>query len=89
MGGEGGLRPFGGVELLDRFGFDDPSFIGEGVGFGRGVKGGPMLGYPAFQVDGAPSVGTFRLPLEVNLSTLGVSVGHCSAVHDIFSIAVT
>ena len=41
-----------------------------------------MLSYPAFQVDGAPSVGTFRLPFEVYLPilVLGVSIGHCSNV---------
>ena len=50
-----------------------------------------MLSYPAFQVDGGPSVGAFRLPLEVNLPILilGVSIGHCGAVNDVFSIAMT
>ena len=31
---EGGLRPLGGIELLDCLGFDDPVFIGEGVVLG-------------------------------------------------------
>ena len=43
-----------------------------------------MLCYPAFQVNSAPRVGAFRLPLEVNLLTLGVLVGHFSSVDDIF-----
>ena len=48
-----------------------------------------MLGYPTFQVDGAPNVGALKFPLEINLLTLGVLVGHCCAVDDVFSIAMT
>ena len=57
MGRKGGLRPLGGIELLDCPGLHGPTFIGEGESSGRGVKGGPMLCYPAFQVNSAPRVG--------------------------------
>ena len=48
VAGQGRLRSLGVIELLDCLGLDDPVFVGEGVGLGRGVKGGPMLGYPPF-----------------------------------------
>ena len=50
-----------------------------------------MLSYPAFQVDGGPSVGAFRLPFEVDLTilVLGVLVGHLSPVNDVYCVAVT
>ena len=60
------------------------------MGFGRGVEGGPMLSYPSLEVNGATRVGALRLPLEVYLLLgLGVSVGHCGLVDDIFGVAVT
>ena len=45
-----------------------------------------MLSYPAFQVDGGPGVGAFRLPFEVDLTilVLGVLVGHLSPVNDVY-----
>ena len=49
-----------------------------------------MLSYPSFKVNGATRVGALRLPLEVYLLLgLGVSVGHCGLVDDIFGVAVT
>ena len=48
VAGQGRLRSLGVIELLDCLGLDDPVFVGEGVGLGRGVKGGPMLSYPPF-----------------------------------------
>ena len=53
MSREGRLRSFSIVGLLNCLGLDDSVFIGEGVWFGRGVKGGPMLGYPALEVNSA------------------------------------
>ena len=44
-----------------------------------------------FRSNSAPSVGALRLPLEVYLPILilGVSIGHCGSVNDIFGVAVT
>ena len=50
-----------------------------------------MLSYPTLEVNSATRIGALRLPLEVYLLilVLGVSVGHCGLVDDVFSVAVT
>ena len=50
-----------------------------------------MLSYPTLEVNSATCIDALRLPLEVYFSilVLGVVVGHCGSVDDIFGVAVT